>query len=131
MGIKNDNILIYNVPDSVDSEAQHHCAGCSLKATSNRCVFSLLLKVACDGLDRTSLWFHTFFLSHSFHFPCFHTLPPIFNPSAVTVPQTQSPMTLYLHNDNYIVKIKHFTVCKVISKTRAGALKQAQHTDSV
>jgi len=40
---------------------QHHSSGCSLKAMLNRCVFSLYLKVACDGLDCTSLGreFHT------------------------------------------------------------------------
>ena len=34
---------------------QHHSSGCLLKAMLNRCVFSLDLKVACDGLDCTSL----------------------------------------------------------------------------
>ena len=31
-------------PEEVVTE--HHCPGCSLKVMSNRCVFSLLLKVA-------------------------------------------------------------------------------------
>jgi len=52
----NNNILIYNAPDSrgfwgAEVVTQHHCPGCSLKVMSNRYVFSLLLKVACDGLD--------------------------------------------------------------------------------
>jgi len=40
---------------------QHHSSGRWLKAMLNRCIFSLDLKVACDGLECISLAreFHT------------------------------------------------------------------------
>ena len=63
----NNNNPICNAPGAnTDPEArkdatQHHSSGWSLKATLNRCLLSLDLKVACDGLDCTSLGseFHT------------------------------------------------------------------------